>query len=108
MASVTFNTAQKAEFTIAPADADGNAKEVENFEVDLQGADLTFDYDEATKVGHIISGSTTGTFPILFKADAKVGEGENLLNEQHEVTIEAAPVEATTLTGTFGTISPKA
>lgn len=105
MASISFTTSQKVEFTIAPADGSGVAREIENFEVDVQGADLTTDYDPATKTGHIISGSTTGTFPVLFKGDAKLGEGETLLTEQHEVTINAD--EATSLTGTFGAVTPK-
>lgn len=105
MASVQFSTAEQVEFTIAPADASGAAREIENFEIDLQGADLTFDYNEETKTGHIISGSTTGTFPIVFKGDAKLGEGETVITETHEITIVST--EATSLTGTFGAVSPK-
>ena len=105
MASVSFTTSQKVEFTVAPADGNGVAREIENFEVDLQGADLTSDYDPTTKTGHIVSGSTTGTFDVIFRGDAKLGEGETLLTETHQVTITAD--EATTLTGTFGAITAK-
>jgi hypothetical protein len=106
MASASITTAEQVEFTVAPADEGGAAREIENFEVDLQGADLSFDYDETTKTGHIISGSTTGTFDVIFKADAKLGEGETVITETHQITVNST--EATTLTGTFGAVTPKA
>lgn len=104
MASGSMTTAEKLPYTLAPADASGSAREVENFEVDVQGADLTWEQTDAN-TGFIVSGSTTGTFDVIFRADARLGEGETVITETHQVTVTST--EATALTGTFGAPVPK-
>ena len=104
MASVSMTNTQKVPYTLDPRDADGNPAPIENFEVDFQGADLTLEKTDE-KSGFIHSGNTLGTFPIVFKADARIGDGEVLLTENHDVTV--ANPEATSLTGTFGSPVPK-
>lgn len=100
-----MDTTQKLPYTIAPADANGNAREVENFEVEvLNGADLTVEQTDATS-GFIVSGSTVGSFQVKFKADAQIGEGEISIEETHDIVITNP--QATTLAGTFGTPVPK-
>ena len=104
MATVSLTNTQKVPFQLAPVDVDGNPAPIENFEVDFQGADLSLEMTDE-KSGFIVSGSTLGTFPILFKADARIGDGEVIIQEAHEVTVTNP--EATALTGTFGTPVPK-
>lgn len=99
MAAVTLSNTQKVPYTLDPRDSDGNPSAVENFDVDFQGADLTLEKTDE-KTGFIVSGSTLSTFPIIFKADARIGDGEVIIQETHDITV--ANPEATTLTGTFG------
>jgi hypothetical protein len=99
MAQASMTNTQKVPYVLDPRDADGNPAEVENFSVDFAGADLTLEKTDE-KNGFIVSGSTLGTFPVVFSADARIGEGEVILTENHEITVTNP--EATSLTGTFG------
>lgn len=97
---------QKLPFQIAPADASGQTREVEDFKVEvLEDADLTVEMGEDGKSGFIVSGNTTGSFRVKFSADAQIGEGVVTIEENHDIIVTNP--QATSLTGTFGTPVPK-
>lgn len=106
MAQGTLTNLQKLPFTLAPADAQGNPQSVENLKGEaLNGADLTFELGADGVSGFVVSGATLGDFQIKLSADAKIGDGEVILEETHDIKVENA--QATTLGGTFGAPVPK-
>lgn len=104
MAKAQVSATTKAPFTLNPVDADGNPKGIENFQVTSDGDAVKFEYDEATKSGFVYT-DTPGTTPFKFTADAKIGEGESPLNEDHE--IELLESEATSFGTSFGAAVPR-
>lgn len=105
MAQGRMSNTEKLPFSISPVDGAGNPSSVENLVVEpLDAADLTVEMTDATS-GFIVSGSTLGDFKVRFRADARIGDGEVVVEEVHDVTV-AVP-EATTLGGTFGAPVPK-
>lgn len=106
MATGTLTLSQKIPFTIAPADANGNPQAVEGLTVvALNDADLTSEINADNLGGFVVAGATTGSFQIQIQADAKLGEGEVLLSETHDIIVESD--QAVTLGGTFGAPVPK-
>ena len=101
-----LDTTQKLPFQIAPVDANGNAREVEDFSAEvLDGADLTIEEGADGVSGFIVSGSTVGSFRVKFSADAQVGEGVVSIEETHDIIVTNP--QATSLGGTFGPAVPK-
>lgn len=106
MATGTLNTAQKIPFSIAPVDGQGNPQAVENLTVlPLNDADLTSEINADGLGGFVVSGTTVGAMQIEIRADAKLGEGEIILSETHDIVVTAQ--EAVSLGGTFGSPVPK-
>lgn len=102
MATGTMTNLQKIPFTIDPKDANGTSAPVEDLTGEaLNGADLTFEINPDNLGGFVVSGSTLGAFQIKIKADAKIGDGVDALEETHDIVVTNP--QATTLGGTFGT-----
>jgi hypothetical protein len=104
MAQANVSLTTKAPFTLNPVDDDGNPKEIENFSVESEGSAVQFEYDEVTKSGFVF-GDVVGTTAFKFKADAKIGEGESPLEEDHELVVTEA--EATSFGTSFGAAVPR-
>lgn len=107
MAEARMLNTEKVPFTLDPRDGNGNPQPIENLSIEQpEGGDLTLTEISADqKTGFVNSGSTIGTLPFNFKADARIGDGEVFISESH-VAVVSVP-EATTLGGTFGPAVPK-
>lgn len=106
MATGSMNNTEKIPFAIAPKDLNGNPAPVETLEGEaLNGADLSFEINADNSGGFVVSGSTLGAFQIKLKADAKIGDGVDALEETHDIIVTNP--QATTLGGTFGVPVPK-
>ena len=95
MLAITCNNRQRVVVTLVP---DGP---IESVKVTVQSGDGTVVQDPATPlVVRFVSGEIAGQTVYLVEGDARVGEGESLIPETVELTVDAAEARSLGLSQT--------
>jgi hypothetical protein len=106
-ASGTCTNEQQIPVTVAPASAQGNPAPVQGaLRVEVVSGDGTFTQDPVTPLMFkAVSGSAMGDTVYNVRADADLGEGEELIEDQYTLTVTGA--KAASFGMTSGVAEPK-